>query len=260
MKGQAMIYRSKRVKSAKWARSLNTFVLALLCYLGIGGCSLPRLPKEQKEQFRLPDSSALDEQYLPDGSVPPYRERYSLPSVRALSSEALWKFIVDDSDGVVIVGVKDRQPRGYFRGKVLVDAERVREIQAAVERQLGGRRPTGRSDTSLPVMADGHRWPAFFARLRTIDELSALRKLPNIDFIEPARFRFLDSSSCTRNDYKAKALGSTDEQFHLDAAAGQIEASGIYDLVPYTFQHMGIVSAWRRLIYGTGPGYGYPGA
>src|SRR5262249_17913136 len=116
------------------------------------------------------------------------------------------------------------------------------------------------SDTSLPVMADGHRWPAFFARLRTIDELSALRKLPNIDFIEPARFRFLDSSSCTRNDYKAKALGSTDEQFHLDAAAGQIEASGIYDLVPYTFQHMGIVSAWRRLIYGTGPGYGYPGA
>jgi hypothetical protein len=78
----------------------------------------------QTQPLRPPPDSTLGEQLLPDGSVPPPREPYPLRSTRKMNDPELWALLAA-SDRVAIVAVRDGSPRGYFRGKALVQPEQV---------------------------------------------------------------------------------------------------------------------------------------
>jgi serine protease len=244
-------------------RVLLGFALAVFL---AGGCvlilvstssvTIPPMPDQQvmpKQHFGFPPAAATSEQLLPDGSFPPPREVYTLPSVRQLASEVLWQYVMR-ADGHVIIGVKDRAPRGYFRGKVLVDDARVEAIRTQLHREIGGLQLVN-DDRPIPRTAANEKFPVFKARLTSLEDLAALRRSPLVDYVEPGFFE--DSLACTKNDYHAKSLDSADSKFHLDGAAGEREGSTDFDVVPYPFAYMGVVSAWRRLIYNMGRGYDY---
>jgi hypothetical protein len=215
-------------------------------------------PIDPRLQHILGEGMATEEQLLPDGSVPPYREEYSLPSVRRLAPETLWEHITKAA-GVVLVGVKDRDPRGYFRGKVLVDEARVEAIKKQLQHEIRGLELVD-IDKPVPRTGTGSKYPVFKAHLNSVEAPAGLKKSPLVDYVELTSFEgFQDSIACTKSDYHAKALDSADGKFRLDDADGNSEAGVDFDLVPYPFQYMGVDSAWRRLIHGSGVGYGYPG-
>src|SRR5262245_7058019 len=76
---------------------------------------------EANEEVAAPTPMNVDE-------VPPPWERYSVPSVRVIPLENLWDRI-EKSEQLVVIGLRDGFPRGYFQGKVLVESSQIEKLK-----------------------------------------------------------------------------------------------------------------------------------
>jgi len=85
----------------------------------------------------------------------------------------------------------------------------------------------------MPVMANGQPYPATLLQLEDVQALSALRRNPNVDYVEP--LYFLDGIGCALPQYG----GNPADEVFTPSPATQPP-----DRVSWSFRHMGIQDAW----------------
>lgn len=199
------------------------FSPAVLAMAVLAACSdgAPTAPGDLTQ----PDAAALARW---EGPIPTRQQQHPGTFIEKSDAE-LWQF-VQASDGVVVVGLKaPGGVRGTWRGKVLVSAGEKAQGRAAVTAQSGVQ--LLRADDLLPVLE---------VRLADQAALSAIRKLPFVDYVEPVTVhqdvpQFAGVGGC--------GWGST--------WTGDRQYTSSGDVYSQKFTAMGIPSAWG---YSTGAG------
>ncbi len=120
---------------------------------------------------RTPD---LDPALAQAGGQVPSRQEQRPGTFIEKSDAELWQF-VQASDGLVVVGLKaPGGVRGVYRGAVLVDRNQKSQGRAAVLAQRG-----------VQLVSADELLPRVQVRLADAGALSAIRKLPFVDYVEP---------------------------------------------------------------------------
>lgn len=137
-----------------------------------------------------------------------------------MSDDSLWHYVAL-ADSTAIVGLKAPGGiRGVYQGRVLLDAEEWRGAKQALAALTGA-----------TVLEENERLPNVRVKVRDAQTLAQIRKLPVVDYVEPAKLRegFSFSIGCS-----------------YDLASGRtVTYSGIGDIIPWTYKFMGIPEAWK---------------
>ena len=121
-----------------------------------------------------PSGPDLDPSLASAGEQIPTRQEQRPGTLIEKSDVEMWS-LVQFSEGRVVVGL--RQPgvaRGVWRGKVLVDRNQKAQGRAAVTSQPG-----------VQLLSEDDLLPRIEVRLADQAALSAVRKLPFVDYVEP---------------------------------------------------------------------------
>ncbi|HEX2207059.1 MAG TPA: S8/S53 family peptidase [Longimicrobium sp.] len=196
-------------------RSLTTAVLALAV---LAACS-----------DGTPSGPDLDPSLANAGQPIPTRQEQRPGTLIEKSDAELWS-LVQFSEGRVAIGLK--QPgvaRGVWRGKVLVDRNQKAQGRAAVLAQPG-----------VQLLGEDDLLPVIEVRLADPAALSAVRKLPFVDYVEPVLIaqelpQFAGIGGC--------GWGST--------WTGDRQYTSTGDVYSQKFTGMGIPAAWS---YSSGSG------
>lgn len=162
------------------------------------------------------------------------------PAVPSRSTEAtfsrlgdaeLWQRIAA-SGGAAVVGLKaGDEPRGVWQGQVLASPAERAQAERRV-RATPGVRLAGAAAAGLPSVT---------VEVAGADAVAALRRLPEVDYLEPRRFDAM---------LHAGAPGCVEKQ--EDEWRGGVAYSGpgakdlAGDLVPWNFDNHRVRDAWRR--------------
>jgi subtilisin family serine protease len=176
-----------------------------------------------------PSGPDLDPSLANNGQPIPTRQEQRPGTLIEKSDAELWS-MVEFSEGRVVVGL--RQPgvaRGVYRGKVLVDRNQRAQGRAAVLAQRG-----------VQLLSEDELLPRMEVRLADQAALSAIRKLPFVDYVEPVLIpqelpQFAGIGGC--------GWGS--------AWTGDRQYTSTGDIYSQKFTGMGIPSAWS---YSSGAG------
>lgn len=176
-----------------------------------------------------PAGPDLDPSLASAGQPIPTRREQRPGTLIEKSDAELWSY-VQFSEGRVAVGLK--QPgvaRGVWRGKVLVDRNQRAQGRAAVLAQPG-----------VQLVSEDDLLPVIEVRLADQAALSAIRKLPFVDYVEPVLIpqelpQFAGIGGC--------GWGST--------WTGDRQYTSTGDVYSQKFTGMGIPSAWS---YSSGSG------
>jgi subtilisin family serine protease len=176
-----------------------------------------------------PSGPDLDPSLANNGQPIPTRQEQRPGTLIEKSDAELWS-MVEFSEGRVVVGL--RQPgvaRGVYRGKVLVDRNQRAQGRAAVLAQPG-----------VQLLSEDDMLPRMEVRLADQAALSAIRKLPFVDYVEPVLIpqelpQFAGIGGC--------GWGS--------AWTGDRQYTSTGDIYSQKFTGMGIPSAWS---YSSGAG------
>lgn len=169
-----------------------------------------------------PSGPDLDPSLAGAGQPIPTRQEQRPGTLIEKSDAELWSY-VQFSEGRVAVGLK--QPgvaRGVWRGKVLVDRNQKAQGRAAVLAQRG-----------VLLLSEDELLPVIEVRLADQAALSAIRKLPFVDYVEPVLIQqelpqFAGIGGC--------GWGST--------WTGDRQYTSTGDVYSQKFTAMGIPSAW----------------
>lgn len=176
-----------------------------------------------------PSGPDLDPSLVNAGQPIPTRQEQRPGTLIEKSDAELWSY-VQFSEGRVAVGLK--QPgvaRGVWRGKVLVDRSQKAQARAAVLSQRG-----------VQLLSEDELLPVIEVRLADQAALSAIRKLPFVDYVEPVLIpqelpQFAGIGGC--------GWGST--------WTGDRQYTSTGDVYSQKFTGMGIPGAWS---YSSGAG------
>ncbi len=202
----------------------RTWAVVLLCWVATG-CSVDEPTGVQKVAPGRPDAA------LAQGQA-----GESLTRWEALGDDSLWKH-VEASRGVVDVGLRQPgQANGLRRGRVLVNAGHRAGGRAAVA-GIRGVEVLG-VDALLPILK---------LRVRNVEALARLRKLPHVEYVEPGAFTHVRGGrglawndlelGCSTNGYAGPPINTW-----LTPGDG----------VPWNYRRMNIDSAWANGATGRG--------
>ena len=169
-----------------------------------------------------PSGPDLDPSLANNGQPIPSRQAQRPGTLIEKSDAELWS-LVQFSEGRVAVGLK--QPgvaRGVYRGQILVDRNQKAQGRAAVLAQNG-----------VQLLSEDELLPVIEVRLGSQAALSAIRKLPFVDYVEPVLIaqelpQFAGIGGC--------GWGST--------WTGDRQYTSTGDVYSQKFTAMGIPSAW----------------
>ena len=176
-----------------------------------------------------PSGPDLDPSLANAGQPIPTRQEQRPGTLIEKSDAELWSY-VQFSEGRVAVGLKaPGVARGVWRGKVLVDRNQKAQGRAAVLAQRG-----------VQLLSEDELLPVIEVRLADQAALSAIRKLPFVDYVEPVLIQqelpqFAGIGGC--------GWGS--------AWTGDRQYTSTGDIYSQKFTGMGIPSAWS---YSSGAG------
>ena len=152
-------------------RAAALLVRWLIPALVLGACTEPTTPPP-------PPKNALDARSAAsvDPQGVPARTQERPGTFLDMSDADLWGHIAA-ADGVAVVGLKaPGRARGVYRGELLLNRVEWSHARRAVEAQRG-----------VVVLAADDLLPLLEIRLENASALSALRRLPIVDYIEPTR-------------------------------------------------------------------------
>lgn len=169
-----------------------------------------------------PSGPDLDPSLANNGQPIPSRQEQRPGTLIEKSDAELWS-LVQFSEGRVAVGLK--QPgvaRGVYRGQILVDRAQKAQGRAAVLAQRG-----------VQLLSEDELLPVIEVRLADQAALSAIRKLPFVDYVEPVLIpqelpQFAGIGGC--------GWGST--------WTGDRQYTSTGDVYSQKFTAMGIPTAW----------------
>jgi hypothetical protein len=145
----------------------------------------------------------------------------NFPSWALASDSALWAAAAK-YDSVFMVGLKrPGTNRGFYRGKTLIDPA---SRKAAVG-SLRALHPRG------VIWEDTVMLPQIKLRLPTLDALSKVRRLPFIDYIEPAKVEYHNFSTCKPESLTRPVMTVQ-------------SSNGGFDTLSQVMPRMGIPDAW----------------
>ncbi len=191
-------------------------VVCVSSLVGLAACSdEPRTPFSTEPS---PSASTAQSQ-----DTIPTRSQERSGTFADFSDEALWSYIVG-SNNIAVIGLKaPGANRGMWRGKVLLDRSQWEQARQAVLSEQGVALIW--ADTLLPMVK---------VRLESIAALSAVRKLPVVDYVEPTKLpsgpagQWADSG-CDWPDWTGNKLYTSNG-----------------DVLSESYPAMGIDMAWLR--------------
>lgn len=160
------------------------------------------------------------------------------PRSAVVASDAeLWRRI-DAAGRTATIGFKaPGARRGVWRGTRLVQDSVLQQGRQAVLSQRG-----------VTLRSEDDQMPRIEVTLEDREAMERVRRLPFIDYVEPARFQMmpLDSSGCENN-----ATGGTPfDQQTID----NMERDSSGDVLPWNYSRIQIQQAWQRQAAGKGEG------
>lgn len=162
-------------------------------------------------------------------SRPAIPARASEASFSMLSDADLWQRILA-SRGEAVVGLKGAdEPRGVWRGQVLASPDE----RMAAERKV-------RATPGVDVVDATAALPTLTVKMSGPDALAGIRRLVEVDYVEPRRFdSAFHSGGSGCYEWGQEARGGT-------PYAGPYVSETPGDLVPWNFDNHRVRDAWRR--------------
>lgn len=199
------------------------------------------LPQLKHDPIDLLTGEHLDS----SGRVPPRMDDLSTPSYALMNNQVLWREIAQSSRKALILVKLPGQRRGFFKGQLLINSEQVAQTKAAILAETTGLQELrdDRLDLRMPKTGSGMVFPGFLATIDSYKAMLALRARSDIDYIEP--FALIPQTSCGFTPYSSES--------RPELADGQLSGNSGSDLIPYTFRHLKITTAWNRFAF---PGKG----
>ena len=214
-------------------------ILGLLATAPLAQAQVVDVPDLRRDPVDLQTGEHLDGA----GRVPPRADDLSTRSYALLPTKTLWREIELSSRHAFIVVKSPAQERGFFKGKALIDRRAVLRIKNDMLATVSGLSeiPAEGRGPQLPRTPGGMEFPGFFATLDSVETLARLRDRRDLDYVEPMHPEMVleDSLACGFDPY-APSL----DPALLDEA---VVFNGSPDIVPYSFRHLGITRAWKRL-------------
>jgi serine protease len=153
----------------------------------------------------------------------------------AMSDMQLWETI-SQRGGTAIIGLKEPgSRRGVYQNRLFVAAARKTAFRDVVQRTDG-----------IQIIEASEYLPALLVEVKTREALTALRRLPFIDYIEPSK---LNRTGVTDSGVNAALSHVTAQSSDSGCNYNPTTASGTTfagDALPPHYQTMQIVDAWNR--------------
>jgi hypothetical protein len=168
----------------------------------------------------------------PHGAIP-LRDDESPASWVRRSTQQLWEHIAS-TDSVVVVGLKaPGAARGVWRGDVLIGSAQQAEGRAAA---LAHR--------DVVLLAAGPTLPILKLKVGSPEALAYLRRLPFVDYMEPATLKLVTNAPFRASGCSASGGGQT-WGGGTTPANYEYQGQQYADVLPANYTAMGIVAAWR---------------